>query len=395
MLPLESLRVIAVEQYGAGPFGTLFLADLGAEVIKIENPHDGGDMARSVGPDYLDNGESLFFHAFNRNKKSVTLDLSKDTAQEVLHDLVARSDVLCSNLRGDVPGKLGLTYEHLKEHNPAIVCAHLSAYGRTGARADWPGYDYLMQAEVGYLSLTGEPGGPPGRFGLSVVDFMTGLALAYAVLAGVTAARASGIGQELDVSLFDVALSNTNYLAAWYLNTGRQPTRLPRSAHPSLVPCQLYKTKDDWIFLMCNKEKFWPLLCDVLGKTEWKCDSRFSTFKERLVHRDLITDLLDEALSAGTSVEWLDRFAGTVPAAPVNSIDQALENPFVTETGRLQTLEHPQHGAYRLIANPIRTAGAETPAVPAPVLGEHTDAILAELGYSPERIEALRAAGIV
>ena len=171
MLPLDSLRVIAVEQYGAGPFGTLFMADLGAEVIKIENPHDGGDMARSVGPDYLVNGESLFFHAFNRNKKSVTLDLSKDTAQEVLHDLVARSDVLCSNLRGDVPGKLGLTFEHLKEHNPAIVCAHLSAYGRTGARADWPGYDYLMQAEAGYLSLTGEPGGPPGRFGLSVVDF--------------------------------------------------------------------------------------------------------------------------------------------------------------------------------------------------------------------------------
>ena len=252
-----------------------------------------------------------------------------------------------------------------------------------------------MQAEAGYLSLTGEPGGPPGRFGLSVVDFMTGLALAYAVLAGVTAARASGIGQELDVSLFDVALSNTNYLAAWYLNTGRKQGRLPRSAHPSLVPCQLYKTKDDWVFLMCNKEKFWPLLCDVLGKEEWKFDSRFSTFKERLLHRDVITDLLDEALSAETTMEWLDRFAGIVPAAPVNSIDQALENPFVTETGRLQTLEHPQHGAYRLIANPIRTAGAETPAVPAPVLGEHTDAVLAELGYSAEKIMALRAAGIV
>ena len=193
MLPLEGVRVLAVEQYGAGPFGTMFLADQGAEVIKIENPNDGGDMSRAVGPHFFAPGDSEFFHSFNRNKKSVTLDLTRPEGQAVLHDLVRASDALASNLRGDVPAKLGLVYERLKHANPRIVCAHLSAYGRTGPRADWPGFDYLMQAEAGYFSLTGEPGAPPTRFGLSVVDLMTGLGLAYAVLAALTAARATGV----------------------------------------------------------------------------------------------------------------------------------------------------------------------------------------------------------
>ena len=157
VLPLESIRVIAVEQYGAGPFGTMFLADLGAEVIKVENPNDGGDMARDVGPFFFEEHDSVFFHSFNRNKKSLTLDLTKPESVVVLHDLVRSADALSSNLRGDVPEKLGLTYEHLKIHNPKIVCAHLSAYGRKGPRTNWPGYDYLMQAEAGFLSLTGIP----------------------------------------------------------------------------------------------------------------------------------------------------------------------------------------------------------------------------------------------
>ena len=218
MLPLESIRVIAVEQYGAGPFGTMFLADLGAEVIKIENPNDGGDMARDVGPFFFEEHDSVFFHSLNRNKKSFTLDLTQPESAAVLHALVQSADALSSNLRGDVPEKLGLTYEHLKIHNPKIVCAHLSAYGRNGPRANWPGYDYLMQAEAGFLSLTGDPDGPPARFGLSMVDFMTGVGLAYALVAGLISARSTGIGQDLDISLFDVALSNMNYLAAWYLN---------------------------------------------------------------------------------------------------------------------------------------------------------------------------------
>ncbi|MCH7692059.1 MAG: CoA transferase [Proteobacteria bacterium] len=395
MLPLEGVRVLAVEQYGAGPFGTMFLGDQGAEVIKIENPNDGGDMSRDVGPYFFTPEDSEFYHSYNRNKKSLTLDLSGAEGQAVFHDLVRTADAVASNLRGDVPGKLGLTYDHLKAHNPKIVCAHLTAYGRTGPRADWPGFDYLMQAEAGYFSLTGEPGGPPARFGLSVVDQMTGLALAYAVLAGLTGARATGAGRDIDVSLFDIALANTAYPATWYLNEGAVQERLPRSAHPSLTPCQLYKTGDGWIYLMCNKEKFWPALCRALGQGAWAEDPRFAKFKDRLRHRPLIEEMLDEALAERTTAEWLEVFAGAVPAAPINDIKQALDNPFVTDHGRIQTLTLPGYGDFRMVAPPVRCAGDEAPARAAPRLGADTDAILGDMGYDAARIGTLRAAKVI
>ena len=390
MLPLSRVRVLAVEQYGAGPFGTMFLADQGAEVIKIENPNDGGDMSRAVGPHFFAPGDSEFFHSFNRNKKSVTLDLSRREGQSVLHDLVRTADALASNLRGDVPVKLGLVYDRLKEVNPKIVCAHLSAYGRSGPRADWPGFDYLMQAEAGYFSLTGEPGAPPARFGLSIVDYMSGLGLAYALLAALTAARATGAGRDIDVSLFDMALFNTAYQATWYLNEGVVTGRLPRSAHPALTPCQLYRTRDGWIYIMCNKEKFWPALCEKLGRPEWIEDARFRLFPDRLRHRDLLTEMLDRELGQRATGEWLGRFAGVVPAAPINDLAQAFENPFVTEHGRLQALPHPARGTYRMVASPVRCVGEQPPARPAPALGEHTESLLRELGYDSARIRALR-----
>ena len=393
-LPLEGVRVLAVEQYGAGPFGTMFLADQGAEVIKIENPHDGGDIARGVGPFFFAEHDSVFYHSFNRNKKSISLDLRQDEGRAVLRDLVAGADALTSNLRGDVPEKLGLTYAHLKDSNPRIVCAHLSAYGRTGPRAAWPGFDYLMQAEAGFLSLTGEPDAPPARFGLSMVDFMTGLGLAYAVLAALTAARTSGEGRDMDVSLFDMALANTNYVAAWYLNEGHTQERLPRSAHPSLTPCQLYPTADGWIFIMCNKEKFWPALCELVERPEWAGDARFGSFAERLANRDALTALLDDALASCSTSEWLTRFAGHIPAAPVNDIAEALENPFVTDHDRLQTLTHPEAGEYRLVAPPVRSA-EPPPAHPAPALGQHTDELLTEIGYNAARLRKLRTAGVI
>ncbi len=395
MLPLEGVRVLAVEQYGAGPFGTMFLGDQGAEVIKIENPNDGGDMSRDVGPYFFTPEDSEFYHSYNRNKKSLTLDLAGAEGQAVFHDLVRTADAVASNLRGDVPGKLGLTYDHLKAHNPKIVCAHLTAYGRTGPRADWPGFDYLMQAEAGYFSLTGEPGGPPARFGLSVVDQMTGLALAYAVLAGLTGARATGAGRDIDVSLFDIALANTAYPATWYLNEGTVQERLPRSAHPSLTPCQLYKTGDGWIYLMCNKEKFWPVLCRALGQGAWAEDPRFAKFKDRLRHRPLIQDMLDEALAERTTAAWLEVFAGAVPAAPINDIKQALDNPFVTGHGRIQTLTLPGYGDFRMVAPPVRCEGDEAPARAAPRLGADTDAILGDMGYDETRIGTLRAQKVI
>jgi len=393
-LPLDGVRVLAVEQYGAGPFGTQFLADQGAEVIKIENPNDGGDFARAIGPYFFTPDDSEFFHAYNRNKKSLTIDLSKSEGMAVFHDMVKTADAVASNLRGDVPDKLGLTYGVLKDINPKIVCAHLSAYGRKGPRADWPGFDYLMQAEAGYFSLTGEPGGPPARFGLSVVDQMTGLALAYAVLAGITGARSSGQGRDLDVSLFDIALCNLGYPALWYLNEGHVTEREERSGHPSLTPCALYTTADGWIFIMCNKEKFWPVLCDSLEHADWAADERFADFKGRLVHRALIQDMLDEALSAKSTAVWLKVFAGKVPAAPINDIEQALDNPFVKDEGRLQSLELEGHGTYRAIDAPIK-CDEPTPANPAPRLGQDTEALLTDLGYDHARLAALKDGGVI
>jgi len=398
MLPLESVRVLSVEQYGAGPWGTQYLSDLGAEVIKIENPNDGGDMARTVGPYFIGDGKSssasLFYQTFNRNKRSLTLDLSKAEGQEVFRALVKTADAVTCNLRGDVPAKLGLTYATLGAINPRLVCSFLTAYGREGPRATWPGYDYLMQAEAGYFSLTGEPETPPTRFGLSIVDLMTGLAMAYATVSAVLAARASGTGRNIDVSLFDLALTNVSYPATWYLNTGHVQGREPRSGHPALVPCAQYKTKDGWIFLMCNKEKFWPILCEMIGRPEWGKDARFLTFKDRLANRALIQEMLDEALSARTTDAWLAAFGGRVPAAPIYDVQQALENPFVAAQGMIQTLTHKDGTEFRMVDGPIRS-GEPTPNRPAPELGGDTDALLRELGMSDGDIAALREKKIV
>ena len=312
MLPLEGVRVVAVEQYGAGPFGTMQLADLGAEVVKVENIAEGGDVGRYVRhpKDPLPEGDSLFFQAFNRNKKSLALDLKQQAGREVLHDLARSADGLLDNLRGDRPAKLGLTYEALKAVNPAIVCVHLSAYGSEGPRAAWPGYDYLMQAEAGYLSVTGEPDTPPARMGLSMVDLATGVQAALAMTSGILAARAGGRGMDLDVSLYDTAMSNLGYLACWYLTAGVVQGREPRSSHPNLTPSQLYRTRDGWLFIMCNKEKFWGELADALGRPEWKDDPRFRDFAARLTHRETVTEMLDEALSAKTTAEWLEALQG-------------------------------------------------------------------------------------
>jgi crotonobetainyl-CoA:carnitine CoA-transferase CaiB-like acyl-CoA transferase len=392
--PLSGLRVIAVEQYGAGPYGSMQLADLGAEVIKIENPAEGGDMARRVGPFFAGPEDSYFFHSFNRNKRSLTLDLKRPGARRVLHALAAHSDAFIDNLRGDLPARLGLTYAALASANPGIVCAHLSAYGREGSRAHWPGYDYLMQAEAGYLSLTGEPDGPPARMGLSIVDLMTGLFAAFALVSGVLEARQTRKGRDLDVSLFDAALQNLSYLATWYLNAGHVQGREPRSAHPSLVPSQLYRTADGFIFIMCNKEKFWPILAHHIGRPDWADDPRFSSFKERLANRALLNELLDEALSTRTTGEWLAAFAGEVPAAPVNDVKAALDNPFVAEGGRLLDYVRDGMPPVRMVAGPVRT-GEAPPMRAAPSLGADTDTVLRQCGFSAREIAELRADKVI
>jgi len=389
------MRILAVEQYGAGPAGTVYLADLGAEVIKVENLREGGDVGRHVGPHFFGPGDSQFFQTFNRNKKSIALDLRHPDGLAVFHDLVRTADGVLDNLRGDLPEKLGLTFSHLKIFNERIVCAHLSAYGREGSRKAWPGYDYLMQAEAGHMSLTGDPGGPPERYGLSVVDLMTGLVASFGLLAGITAARATGKGRDVDTSLFDLALFNLNYPGTWYLNAGAVQGREKRSAHPSLVPSQLYRTKDGWIFVMCNKEKFWGVLASELGRPEWTTDERYATFAARLARRDEITALLDAEFSEDTTASWLEKLSGKLPVAPVNDIAQALENPFVAERQGFGGFAYPDGRKANLLRNPIRLSDSALPERAAPALGADTDALLQELGYSAERIAALKSARAV
>jgi succinate---hydroxymethylglutarate CoA-transferase len=394
-LPLKGVKIIAVEQYGAGPFGTQHLADLGAEVIKIENQKDGGDVGRQVGPYYFAPQDSHFFQSFNRNKKSMTLDLKHPEGQAVFHDLIIKADGVIHNLRGDLPKKLGITYDQLKGYNPAIVCAHLTAYGRSGSRAAWPGYDYLVQAEAGYLSVTGEPTGPPTRFGISIVDMMTGVTAVFGLIAGILGARQTGRGMDVDVSLFDVALHNLSYLGTWYLNEGVVQGKVPRSGHPSLVPSQLFPTKDGWVLIMCNKEKFWTELVQILGRPEWAKNPEFATFKARLVNRDQVVKMLDDILMTATTQEWLEKLSGRVPISPVFDIGQALENPFVAEQGMIVEQDHPQRKKIRTISCPVHVSGGEHPKRICPEMGADTEDVLHSIGYSQERIARLKEDKII
>ena len=392
MLPLAGVRILAVEVYGAGPFGTAHLADLGAEVIKIEQRAGGGDVSRAVGPYFLGDGDGHFFQSLNRNKKSLTLDLKHPQGREVLEKLVATADGLMGNLRGDQPEKLRITYKDLASVNPRIVCAHLSAYGRDGARKSWPGYDYLMQGEAGWLSVTGEPDGPPSRMGLSVVDYSTGTTCALALLAGILEARRTGRGRDLDVSLYDVAMHQLNYPAAWYLNEKLVTGRAPRSAHPFIAPSQLLRTKDGWIFVMAQTQRFWEVLCDALGRAE--LIKTYPDFAARRAQRDELTKILDAEFGKRPTAEWLERLRGTIPCAPVYDMAQALQNPYFLERGGVQVLDHPDKPGFKLVASPFRL-DEPLPAKPAPKLGEHTEALLAELGYGEAEITRLKQEKVV
>ena len=375
-LPLKGLRILAVEQYGAGPYGSMHLADLGAEVIKIESP-PGGDVSRSTGPYFLGDGDSLFFQTFNLNKRSLCLDLKSREGRQAFEDLVAGSDAVLNNLRGDQPAKLGLDYATLGKLNPKIVCAHLSAYGRDNERAAWPGYDYLMQAEAGFMELTGEPDAPPARFGLSMVDFMTGTTMAMGLLAAVIGAMRSGEGRDVDVSLFDVALHQLSYPATWYLNEGHHTGRLSRSAHPSTVPCQVYRTADGWVMVMCMLEKFWQTFIEGIGSPAWAAEPRFANFAERRKVRDELTGLVDAVLMDHPTAYWVERFAGRIPIAPVLDIAQALDNPYVRQVDMLQTINHPQ-GPQRVLRNPIKLDGQRLSGTACPPLDADAGALLGD-----------------
>lgn len=393
--PLDGVRILALSQFGAGPFGTNVLADLGAEVIKIEDPDAGGDVARYVPPFEIE-GDSLYFQSFNRGKKSLALNLRSDSGREVMHDLVKVSDGVFNNLRGDLPAKLGLDYESLKSVNPAVVCCSLSGFGKTGPMAASPGYDYLVQGYAGYMSITGEPDGPPGKCGVSIIDFAGGYAAALGLMVGLFDAQRTGVGRDVDVSLLDTAVAMLSYLATWTLNRDWQPERMPNSSHQTLVPSQNFETSDGWIVIFCAKEIFYRNLVGLMGLPELADDQRFKSFAARLDNRDTLLALLSERFGTRTTAEWLDDLSGRVPCGPVNTVQEALESDQVLAREMIIEVDHPEYGVIREVANPVKMAGGIDRPSPAPRLGQHTDEILADvLAYDTERVAALREEGAV
>ena len=395
-LPLADVRVLAVEQFGAGPWATLQLADLGADVIKLEDPASGGDVGRYV-PPFQEGEDSLFFETFNRNKRSISLDLRHPGGRQVLTDLVGAVDVVFSNLRGDQPARLGLTYEQLREFNPRIVCCSLSGFGMTGARAREGGYDYVMQGLAGWMNLTGDPAGPPTKSGLSLVDLSGGYVAAIAIMAGLMRARRDGVGCDCDISLFETALAELCYVGTWAASRdGYAPPRRANSAHPSIVPFQNFATADGWVVVACPKEKFWVRLCEVLGLPELAADPRFHDFASRDANRDELLPLLDEAFARRSTDEWLDALGEVgIPTGPVNTVGEALRDRQVLARQGIVELEHPRLGTVREVATPLRVGPEPNPARPAPTRGEHTETILRDLcGYDSDRTAALRKEGL-
>lgn len=394
MTGLDDIRVIAIEQYGAGPFGSLHLAELGADVIKVEDARTGGDIGRSV-PPYQEDDDSLFYQSFNRNKRSIALDLATESGQAVLRRLVAVSDGVLHNLRGDVPEKLGLRYADLAASNERIVVCSLSGFGMTGARRAQPAYDYVVQGLAGWMELTGEPDGPPAKSGLSLVDYCGGVVAAMSLLAGVHVARRDGVGGDCDLSLFDTAIAMLSYPATWYLTRGHETTRRARSAHPSVVPFGAFPTADGWLMLACVKNKNFVSLVEVLGVPELASDPRFATMQARRANHDELVPLLDTALRRGTTADWIAPLEAVgVPCGPVNTLAEALEEPVTHERDMIVETPHERFGSVRH----VRTAGRAWWPAPeprrAPELGEHRDELLRELlGCDAEAIDALARAG--
>lgn len=377
MKPLEDLRIVAVEQYGAGPFGSLHLADLGAEVIKIEDPRFGGDVGRYV-PPFQEGEDSLFYETFNRNKKSLSLDISIPAGREVLEDLLKTADAVYSNLRGDVPAKLRLRYDDLKHINPALVCVSISGFGMTGPLSDEPGYDYILQGLAGWMSLTGEPDGPPTKTGLSLIDYAGGYVGALALLAGVHAARRDGRGMDCDISLYDTAMSLLTYPATWHLNEGWEPVRTSRSAHPSLVPFQLFQGADkQWFVVACAKEKFYQRLTSVVERPDLATDPRFVDFPARSANKDELIAILDAIFSTRPADEWIDalKVAG-VPTGPVQDVAAALKYPHTLARGLIVETDHHRFGPIKSLISPVRVGDPDAVEYRrAPTRGEHADEV--------------------
>lgn len=390
--PLAGVRVIAVEQYGAGPFGTLYLADLGAEIIKVEDPATGGDVSRYIPPG-RSGTDSLFFEAFNRGKRSIALDLKSAGGRAVFERLVVSADAVFSNLRGDQPERLGLTYDVLGLINPAIVCVALTGYGRDGAAARLPGYDALIQAESGWAALTGAPDGPPTKSGLSLADYIAGLTAVLGLMVALFDARRTGLGRDVDTNLYDSALAMLSYPATWYLSSGFVSERQAMSGHPSVVPFQFFATADGHVAVAAPKEKFFTALVEGMGLPELAADPRFADFDARLRNRAQLVDLLSARFAERPTAAWLEALRGRIPIAPVRSMADALDPNELAARGMLAAYEHAAFGSVRSVGLPLTLGGYAPDYTRGPGLGADTTAILRDAGYTDGEVAALRDAG--
>jgi crotonobetainyl-CoA:carnitine CoA-transferase CaiB-like acyl-CoA transferase len=374
----------------------MFLADLGAEVVKVENPETGGDEARTV-PPFNDPAahDGLYFQAVNRGARSLTLNLRHPEGRALLHRLVPRFDAVFNNLRGDLTEKLGLDYATLGALNPRVVCCSLSGFGRTGPRRDEPAYDYLLQAYAGFMSVTGEPEAAPTKCGISIVDFSGGILAALALMIGLYRARTTGEGSDVDVSLLDTALTMLNYMAAWSLDRGWTPVRHPDGAHQSMVPSQTFATRDGWLVIMVMKEKFWERLVERLELPALGADPRFRTFADRLANRAALAPILGARFRERTTGEWLERLRGSVPVAPIYTVAEALADEQVEAREMVVDVPHPVFGVLRQVGSPIKIGGMRPDYRPASSLGADTAAVLGEIGLDAGTLERLRAEGIV
>lgn len=395
-LPLAGVRILAFTQLGAGPYAMMLLGDLGAEILKVEDPVTGGDEARTV-PPYADREahDGLYYQSLNRNTKSLTLNLRKPAGRDVLRRLAGCVDGVYNNLRGDLPGRLGLDYAALRDANRRIVCCSLTGFGRTGPRAADPAYDYLLQAQAGFMSVTGEPDGPPSKCGISIVDFSGGILSTLALMIGILRARETGMGCDVDVSLLDTAISMLNYYAVWNLNRRWQPERLAHSAHQSMVPSQSFKTRDGYLVIMCMKEKFWQRLCQQLGLRALCDDPRFRTFADRLANRATLVPLLEAEFARRTTDDWLTVLRGHVPVAPVYTVDEALRDEQVLARDMVIEVMHPRFGRVRETGSPIKIGGVRPAYEPAAPFGANTDEVLMAAGLTAAEVEALRRDGIL
>jgi crotonobetainyl-CoA:carnitine CoA-transferase CaiB-like acyl-CoA transferase len=375
---------------------TMQLADFGAEVIKIEHPEHGDDSRGMKPPEA--GGESHFYLAFNRTKRSVALDIARPLGLEIVHDLAARSDVLVENFRPGVTARLGLDYATLSARDPRLVYCSISAYGYTSPLASRPGFDPVLQAESGMMSVTGEPDGPPLRSPLAIVDNVTAFYATSAILAALLARQYTGRGQHIDLSLFDCSVALLSNVGEWYLTSGTNPPRLGNS-HPAAVPVGLFKTGTRPLYLACGTDRLFTKLCrTVLGRPDLVEDPRFHVSTARARNREALFAILDAIFVTDTAEHWAARLeAEGLPAGPVRTVAEALESEEVRARDMVVTVEHPTAGPLRLIASPHRFSA--TPVVPPtapPLLGQHTEEVLRTvLGYDDARITTLREEKVI